>query len=62
MLERLQQQVRFKIVRLVVQSTDKDPNFPMIEVGPYKLTGHISEQQALIALRAAQDRKEQISK
>jgi uncharacterized membrane protein len=62
LLDKLKKHVEFKIIKLGLQPDEKIAELPQLEIGPYKLHGHITEQQVLIALRAAKDRKDQIMK
>lgn len=61
-LEHLKNTIDFKLVRLQNVAGEKIQDLPVIEIGPYKLHGQVSEQQLLVAIRAAKDRKDQIMK
>lgn len=62
LLEGLKKIEEFKVVKLKLQPGDKKVELPQLEIGPYKLHGHMTEQQILIAIRAAKDRQNQIKK
>lgn len=62
LLEGLKKIEEFKLVKLRIQPGEKKIELPQLEIGPYKLHGQMTEQQILIALRAAKDRQNQIKK
>lgn len=62
LLEKVKQTQPIKVVVLGPAENEKIANLPQVEIGPYKLRGQITEQQLVIAIRAASDRKDQILK
>jgi uncharacterized membrane protein len=61
-LHDLRKSYEFKLIRIQDKGDVDARKLPLIEIGPYRLRRDASETELLIALKAAQDRSEQIDK